>query len=64
MREKNVQNACVKKMSKMQCVKKMSQNVQNVQKDFDLFLIYFNVFENLRGKCVEKMSRNRSQNPQ
>ena len=52
MREKNVQNAVREKMS------------QNVQKDFDLFLTYFNVFENLRGKCVEKMSRNRSQKPQ
>ena len=64
MREKNVQNACVKKMSKMQCVKKMSKDVKNVKKDVDLFLTYFNVFENLRGKCVEKMSRNRSQKPQ
>ena len=54
MREQNVQNACVKKMSKMQCVKKMSKNIQHVQKSVDLFLTYFNVFENLRGKCVAK----------
>ena len=54
MCEKNAQNAVREKMSK---------NVQNVPKDFDLFLTYFNVFEKLRGKCVEKMSRNRSQKP-
>ena len=56
MREKNVQNAL--------CEKKMIKNGQNVQNKIDLFLTYFNVFENLRGKCVEKMSRNRSQKPQ
>ena len=64
MREKNVQNACVKKMFKMQCVKKMSKNVQNVQTYLDLFLTYFDLFENLCGKCVEKITRNRSQKPQ
>ena len=40
MREKNVQNACVKKMSKMQCVK----NVQKYPKCPKRFWLIFDIF--------------------
>ena len=63
MREKNVQNMCVKKVSTNVCVKNVNVYQQMCEK-VSTNVCVKNVNKCVREKCVEKMSRNCFQKPQ